>query len=94
MTTDLKTCCICNDTFTGWGNNPEPFKGQTCCDDCNDRFVVPTRMCLGRGFNDESILMLLQTVAELGRVMRQITKDSVAAAMKGEPANGDPRKPF
>ena len=57
MKTEPNACCICNDPLEGMGNNPEPFKGERCCDDCNDRFVTPTRMCLGRGYSDESILL-------------------------------------
>ena len=91
MTNDLKTCCICNDIFDGWGNNPEPFKGETCCDDCNDRFVTPTRMCLGRGYKDDPVLMLLQTIAELGKCFKRITVESRSMAKEG--GNAKP-KPF
>jgi len=83
MPNDLKTCAICGDEFTGWGNNPEPFKGKTCCDDCNDRFVVPTRMCLGRGFGDESIMLLLTTIAELGKAIRRVNAEAMSMRDKG-----------
>jgi len=65
------TCSICGSENHGFGNNPAPFKGERCCDECDDRFVVPTRMCLGRGFQDENILNLLQTIAELGKALRR-----------------------
>jgi hypothetical protein len=91
MNTETKNCCICGDDFAGWGNNPEPFKGNTCCDDCNDRFVVPTRMCLGRGYNDESVLLLLATIAELGKCLKKITVESRSMANKPNEQN---RKPF
>tara|TARA_R100000458_G_C8259005_1_gene234714 strand:- start:449 stop:673 length:225 start_codon:yes stop_codon:yes gene_type:complete len=44
---DEKQCVICDDTFTGWGNNPWPIKddGQ-CCDVCNAYEVVPARVGL------------------------------------------------
>ena len=70
-------CSICGTETGGFGNNPEPFKGEKCCDDCDDRFVVPTRLCLGRGFKDESILNLIQTIAELGVAMRRVTVESL-----------------
>jgi len=73
-----KNCCICNDEIVGFGNNPEPFSGTRCCDDCNDRFVTPTRLCLGRGFADENILLLLTTIAELGKCFKRITVESTA----------------
>lgn len=52
-------CCICYGVFNGCGNNPdgavwknengvieEPQfrENQRCCDDCNNRFVIPGRI--------------------------------------------------
>ena len=44
-------CCFCNNEIPefpkGWklGNNAEPVvKDGRCCDDCNWKIVVPTRM--------------------------------------------------
>lgn len=39
-----KHCCICGATFLGYGNNPAPFEGNTCCDACNSQFVIPARL--------------------------------------------------
>ena len=75
-----KACCICGYRFTGWGNNPEPFDGAACCDDCNDRFVTPTRMCLGRAYDGKEILLLIQTIAELGKCFKRITAENVRKA--------------
>ena len=45
-------CCICGEPIEGYGNNPEPYmsadKGQ-CCDGCNLKFVVPTRLAEREG---------------------------------------------
>jgi hypothetical protein len=76
MRTELGKCCICNDAITGFANNPEPFPGKQCCDDCNDRFVTPTRMCLGRGYDDANVLLLIATIAELGKCFKRITVES------------------
>ena len=39
------TCCICGDDFEGYGNNPAPYKESgKCCDACNRKFVIPTRL--------------------------------------------------
>lgn len=38
-------CCLCNISFTGYGNNPDPLnegKGR-CCDQCNQSKVIPAR---------------------------------------------------
>ena len=41
------TCCICGETFTGWGNNPWPVcngEEDRCCDACNEEKVIPARL--------------------------------------------------
>ena len=45
------TCCICGETFTGYGNTPEPYmpaedkdgNKNLCCDSCYQHFVVPAQ---------------------------------------------------
>lgn len=53
-------CCICGKDFNGYGNNPEgaawrdpntaaviqpTFKeDDVCCNNCNEKFVIPGRM--------------------------------------------------
>ena len=40
-----KTCCICGMGFSEWGNNPDPVKSSgTCCDSCNNTYVIPARL--------------------------------------------------
>lgn len=40
-------CCICNNKYTGYGNNPAPYKNDgECCDDCNLIHVLPLRFNL------------------------------------------------
>ena len=49
------TCCICGKKFSGWGNNPwgaldkdnkyiEFKSDDVCCDECNDKYVIPGRL--------------------------------------------------
>ncbi len=37
-------CCLCEELFEGYGNNPAPIKedGQ-CCNRCNWQVVIPAR---------------------------------------------------
>ena len=42
-----KTCCICGQVITGYGNNPDPFRGTLCCDWCNNVLVTPARIIIG-----------------------------------------------
>ena len=40
-----KTCVICNEKFTGWGNNPSPIKDEgECCNKCDNEKVIPARV--------------------------------------------------
>ena len=37
-------CCVCGQTFVGYGNNPAPIKHEgRCCDSCNEHKVIPAR---------------------------------------------------
>lgn len=40
---NIKTCDICNKEFSEYGNNPTPFKGEVCCDECNYTKVLIAR---------------------------------------------------
>lgn len=41
----MKICDICKMPFNGWGNNAEPVVADgRCCDDCNMKYVLPTRL--------------------------------------------------
>ena len=40
-----KTCVICNQEYTGYGNNAEPVAKGYCCDKCNMEKVIPARLC-------------------------------------------------
>ncbi len=53
-------CCICGDIYDNYGNNPEGAAWKTesgeivfpefdiindrCCNDCNEKFVIPGRI--------------------------------------------------
>ena len=39
-----KKCCICGKEFIGFGNNAEPIKKGTCCDSCNSKFIINSRI--------------------------------------------------
>lgn len=49
MAKKVKRCCICGAVFEDWdfGNNPDPIsfgeEDERCCNDCNEKFVVPLR---------------------------------------------------
>ena len=43
----MKVCAICGKEFEGFGNNPYPVRiseEARCCDDCNSRFVIMSRL--------------------------------------------------
>ena len=39
-------CCICDSSLEGKGNNAAPYKKGMCCNNCNDRLVIPFRSLL------------------------------------------------
>jgi hypothetical protein len=42
---EIQKCVICEKSFSGFGNNPEPVEyGGRCCDDCNAGVVIPRRI--------------------------------------------------
>lgn len=47
-TDEKKICCLCGKPFTEFGNNPAPFEGDRCCDDCDNRIVIPERIRLAK----------------------------------------------
>lgn len=45
MANEEINCCICGDSFSGFGNNPAPIRlSGRCCDPCNFRFVIRARL--------------------------------------------------
>lgn len=39
-----KKCCICGREFNGFGNDAEPVRKGVCCDSCNSKFIIHTRL--------------------------------------------------
>ena len=67
--TEKKCCCICGDEFSEYGNNPEPLGRwpDRCCNDCNNRFVIPVRVMFGRDDLDDNTIKVLCRIAGLGK---------------------------
>lgn len=53
--TEKQVCCICGEEYTGYGNNAEPYKEGRCCDECNRKFVIPSRLNKLRSTKNESL---------------------------------------
>lgn len=39
-----KKCCICGEEFIDYGNNAEPVRRGICCNSCNARYVIVSRL--------------------------------------------------
>jgi hypothetical protein len=62
-------CCICNDTIEGeYGNNPDPFNGNKCCDWCNDDYVVQARL---------QMMAMIHEAREMDEVERAESRDAL-----------------
>lgn len=62
----MKKCCICGGTFLGYGNNPAPVKTEgVCCDYCNARVVIPTRILL-KNLKENNVTVITEEAADNG----------------------------
>jgi hypothetical protein len=43
-TKETKVCSICQQPYSGYGNNAWPVNDGRCCDDCNSSIVIPARL--------------------------------------------------
>ena len=52
-----KVCSICAEKFVGFGNNPQLVFNlkveNRCCDECNERIVIPKRIREMRGASND-----------------------------------------
>lgn len=64
---EVQKCSICQETFEGYGNNPFPFPEGRCCDDCDNRFVIPARM--SHVAPNTPAIELLMRIAKLGKML-------------------------
>ena len=42
-------CCLCGKEVKDFGHNPQPLgekEDDRCCDECNQKLVIPTRLRL------------------------------------------------
>lgn len=60
-------CSICGTEFTGFGNNPAPFEGESCCSECDWRWVIPARIVR---LNDPVTLNILVEWARIAEMFR------------------------
>ena len=37
-------CSVCGKKYIGYGNNAQPINNGRCCDDCNEKKVIPFRL--------------------------------------------------
>ena len=51
---ETKICCICDEAFAGYGNDPWPIADDgECCDLCNASKVIPARLRRMKEDNNE-----------------------------------------
>lgn len=69
MNNGKQVCCICGQSFEGYGNNPSPMKlDWRCCDKCNER-VIATRLLLSKYQSSE------QSKAEIVKMCSENNKE-------------------
>ena len=50
-------CSICSKEFQGFGNTPAPLRGDTCCDECHAKVVIPIRYFLARSGGKKAMVL-------------------------------------
>lgn len=50
-------CSICGKEILGYGNNPAPICRGEVCDECNLSVILPIRMFLGSGDNNQALVL-------------------------------------
>lgn len=40
----INICSICHGKYDGFGNNAQPINEGRCCNECNEKVVVPIRI--------------------------------------------------
>lgn len=53
----MKKCSICGKAFEGFGNNPSPFSGGVCCDECGNGVVTHLRLFLSGARRDQILVI-------------------------------------
>jgi hypothetical protein len=58
-------CCICNNEFEGFGNNPWPLKRYgRCCDECNMKVIEARISNIKEKTREENAITLFATIVE------------------------------
>jgi len=77
-------CTICSKPIEGYQNNPAPFRGDACCDECNAKVIIPARIFLGRIKNKQAMILeednSLRFIQTEGRVL---SLEQLQEAVKG-----------
>lgn len=63
-----KKCCICGKTFIDYGNNAEPIRKGICCNSCNVRYVINSRILQWEGTFE-----IVKTFKELKNIDKKLT---------------------
>ena len=73
---EIQKCVICEKSFSGFGNNPEPVEyGGRCCDDCNASVVIPRRIM---DYDWDTLMELVNLINNCDSVLfpvRQVMKN-------------------
>lgn len=60
-------CCICGKEINGVGNNPFPIAGRKCCDECNEKVIIPFRTFIDSFEKNDVAMLVTQTEIKLAK---------------------------
>jgi len=89
----VKTCSICEKNFTGWDNNARPINDGRCCNECNEKHVIPARIeqryyakdpiamakaqAVARGLGDGDVRVIANAVQEPFKTVANTVLDDI-----------------
>lgn len=76
-------CEICNKEIKGFTNNAYPLKDGVCCDECNEKLVVPTRLFLAGCLSNNILILKSDDSVELRWVEGELSLKEVQEIVEG-----------
>ena len=76
-------CEICQKEITGYDCNAWPLSTGRCCQECNDKYVVPLRIFLSGMIKDQILILKVDNTIEFESVDRELTLKKSQSIVEG-----------
>lgn len=76
-------CEICQKEITGYDCNVWPLSTGRCCQECNNKYVVPLRIFLSGMIKDQILILKVDNTIEFESVDRELTLKKSQSIVEG-----------